>query len=268
MRRVTNQSIPALQLARRRDAVLASLPAAAGEVVERALAAGRRVEAALRRPSPPLLTTGTMTVVTIGCSALMLFVLFGSASPRAAPEQGLTVEIVAKAERIGAEPIEPEPPPRAAPQWAADLISRPAERLPLLATAALTHPLPSPGSAETAAPPTTAPPARTEDEDDDFTGVWAVNEKACTPQVGRGGFLPTIINPQGAWAGETTCAFRSARRDGKGWSFAATCSDVSRSWRSDVHLSVEGKRLTWKSQSGSRTYVRCDLAQGRADMAL
>lgn len=100
-----------------------------------------------------------------------------------------------------------------------------------------------------------------------FTGVWAANAKACTPQLNREGYLPTIINAQGAWAGETTCAFKSTRQDGRTYVVAAACSDPHKSWRTQVRLTVEGGRLTWKSPSGSRAYVRCDQGASRTRVA-
>jgi hypothetical protein len=90
-----------------------------------------------------------------------------------------------------------------------------------------------------------------------FTGVWATNEKACSPQLSRGGLLPALISSQGAWAGETTCSFNKSKRVGNTWTFAAICADSRRRWKADVRMSVVGNRLTWTSQRGSQTYVRC-----------
>jgi len=90
-----------------------------------------------------------------------------------------------------------------------------------------------------------------------FAGVWAVDEKACSPQLDRGGLLPALISAQGAWAGETTCSFKSSKRVGNTWTFAAICSDARRRWKTNIRMSVAGNRLTWVSQRGSQTYVRC-----------
>jgi hypothetical protein len=95
-----------------------------------------------------------------------------------------------------------------------------------------------------------------------FTGIWVANDKACTPQLNREGYLPTIINDQGAWAGETTCAFKSLKGRGSTFIASAVCSDPHKSWQVQVRLTVDGRRLTWKSRSGSRVYTRCD--QGRS----
>lgn len=90
-----------------------------------------------------------------------------------------------------------------------------------------------------------------------FAGVWATNEKACSPQLNRDGLLPALISSQGAWAGETTCSFNKSKRVGNTWTFAAVCADSRRRWKADVRMSVVGNRLTWTSQRGSQTYVRC-----------
>jgi hypothetical protein len=93
-----------------------------------------------------------------------------------------------------------------------------------------------------------------------FAGLWAVNAAGCTPRAVRRAYLLTVIGPQGAWAGETSCAFKSSRWDGNAWLMAATCSDPRKSWKSQVRLVVDGDRLTWRSRKGLRTYVRCEEA--------
>src|SRR4051812_12043211 len=42
-----------------------------------------------------------------------------------------------------------------------------------------------------------------------IVGVWAPEASPCTVRNFRGGFLPTIINTDGAWAGDTFCMFRN-----------------------------------------------------------
>jgi hypothetical protein len=128
-----------------------------------------------------------------------------------------------------------------------------------------------PIAVETVAPPVEPELAATETpepaDDFPFSGVWAVNEKACMPQLDRQGYLPTIISDQGAWAGETTCAFRSSKQEGDAVIVSASCSDPHKRWRSQVRLSVVDGRLIWKSQSGTRSYVRCEPGQARTRIA-
>jgi hypothetical protein len=108
-----------------------------------------------------------------------------------------------------------------------------------------------------AAPQIPAEPPEERSSDGPLAGIWGPNEKACSPQLGRNGYLLAVINGEGAWAGETTCAFKTSKRSGNSWIFGAVCSDTRRRWHANVRVSVVGDRLTWTSQRGSRTYVRC-----------
>jgi hypothetical protein len=169
------------------------------------------------------------------------------AAPRPAPEPPRTVVAAV------AQP-KPASPPPAAPsseRLAPSFASR-----PLFTTLPLERPVTT-GATQAAEGDEAHGPAGSAAAED-FVGVWAVSEKACIPNVEREGFLPTIINAHGAWAGETTCAFKGGHRDGNTWMVPAVCSDGAKRWKSDVQLTVRGRRLTWKSQSGSRHYVRCD----------
>jgi hypothetical protein len=90
-----------------------------------------------------------------------------------------------------------------------------------------------------------------------FVGQWAPNMQACTSQPSRSGLVPAKINEQGAWAGETTCRFQRKKQIGNAWAMVAACSDQRSRWTANVRLEIRGDRLTWSSQRGSQTYVRC-----------
>jgi hypothetical protein len=90
-----------------------------------------------------------------------------------------------------------------------------------------------------------------------FAGAWAVSAKACTRAMQRRGHLVADIDSQRAKAGGTTCTFKTIKRQGDTWKTAAVCSNGRKTWKSDVRLTLERGRLTWKSQKGSTTYVRC-----------
>ncbi|WP_162501613.1 hypothetical protein, partial [Methylobacterium crusticola] len=91
-----------------------------------------------------------------------------------------------------------------------------------------------------------------------YVGIWGPSAAACASRrSSRRGFLPAVIGPGGARAGQTACAFRDARRSGNVWSVAATCRNARQRWSSHVRLAVEGNRLTWSSERGSVTYTRC-----------
>jgi hypothetical protein len=178
------------------------------------------------------------------------------------PAFSLRKTLAGIAARMAAENETPEAPKRPdtpAPAWVAELFAQ-SDRTDLALAAggdAAPGPPEVPTESQARAPgPEPVETPDTQAADHSFTGVWAANERACSPQLKRGGYLPTIINAEGAWAGETTCAFKSTKRDGSAFVVSAVCSDPYKSWRSLVRLTVEGGRLTWRSQSGSRTYVR------------
>jgi peptidoglycan hydrolase-like protein with peptidoglycan-binding domain len=95
-----------------------------------------------------------------------------------------------------------------------------------------------------------------------FVGVWAPDPNACSPKTNRRGLLPAVINHQGAWAGDVSCAFKNGRRDGESWRFAATCTGARKRWTANVRLAVSGDTLVWSSERGSQTYVRCPSGLG------
>jgi hypothetical protein len=110
--------------------------------------------------------------------------------------------------------------------------------------------------APSAAPADEVPPAPAPDPG--YAGVWAPHAMACSPQASRKGFLPAVIKPGGAWAGETSCSFTNVRRSGNSWTVAAMCADNRSSWKTSVKLTVTRDRLIWKSPRGEQVYVRCD----------
>ena len=91
-----------------------------------------------------------------------------------------------------------------------------------------------------------------------FVGIWGADASACSPQVNREGLLPAVIDGERAWAGETVCAFEKKKRTVDGWKVVASCFDGRDRWNANVRLVVNGNRLTWTSQRGSQSYVRCE----------
>jgi len=90
-----------------------------------------------------------------------------------------------------------------------------------------------------------------------IVGVWAPDASACSARSFRDGFLPTVINPDGAWAGETFCIFRNQRQIPGGWRMIASCSNPTEHWTTEVRLTVNQDRLTWVSKRGTQSYTRC-----------
>jgi hypothetical protein len=89
-----------------------------------------------------------------------------------------------------------------------------------------------------------------------FAGVWGPDPSACSARNTRG-YLPTVIDADGARAGETFCRFTSKKPVADGWDVVASCSNQRERWTSNVRLRLEGERLSWTSKRGSQAYVRC-----------
>jgi hypothetical protein len=88
-------------------------------------------------------------------------------------------------------------------------------------------------------------------------GVWAPDTGACSVRDFQEGLLPTIIKTDGAWAGETFCAFKKRQETKTGWRVVANCSNEREHWTTDVRLIVKNNRLTWSSKRGTQSYKRC-----------
>jgi hypothetical protein len=134
---------------------------------------------------------------------------------------------------------------------------------------------PSPFTLALAATPAVAIPVVAKDENDEakpaahepaadqagepsrdaIVGVWAPG--SCAARDFRDGMLPTIINAEGAWAGETFCLFSKRKQTDAGWSVVAKCQNAAERWTSNVRLTVSDNRLRWTSRRGTQTYTRC-----------
>jgi hypothetical protein len=92
---------------------------------------------------------------------------------------------------------------------------------------------------------------------DTIVGVWAPDAGTCSARSFRDGVLPTVINTDGAWAGDTFCMFTKQKRTETGWMVVAKCSKPGERWTSNVRLTVNENRLTWTSKRGTQAYTRC-----------
>ncbi len=90
-----------------------------------------------------------------------------------------------------------------------------------------------------------------------IVGLWAPDASACSIRDFREGLLPTIINTDGAWAGETFCIFKNRKQTETGWRVVANCSNPHERWTADVRLTVKDNRLIWTSKRGTQVYTRC-----------
>lgn len=104
-------------------------------------------------------------------------------------------------------------------------------------------------------------------ENPPIVGVWAPDAGTCSARDFREGMLPTVINTEGAWAGDTFCMFTKRRETDTGWTVVAKCSTPRERWTSNVQLRVTENRLTWTSRRGTQAYTRCSpdvlMAQAR-----
>lgn len=99
--------------------------------------------------------------------------------------------------------------------------------------------------------------ADTASAESDMVGLWAPDASACSVRSFRQGLLPTIINTEGAWAGETFCMFKNRKTTESGWRVVAECSSGGDHWTTQVRLSLKGQRLIWESKRGRQVYTRC-----------
>ncbi len=161
-------------------------------------------------------------------------------------------------------PLAPPPEPAPAPAQVEAPVAPPAEPAPAPSLAQVAPAIEGDGAEEDRpGEPVDGiplPPRRDIAEGTPFAGVWAPDAAACSPRQNRRGYLPAVINSEGAWAGETSCAFASGQQTGSTWRFSAVCSNTRRKWKADVRLTVTGDRLIWASQRGSQAYVRCARA--------
>ena len=102
-----------------------------------------------------------------------------------------------------------------------------------------------------------ATPEQPREQQATFVGVWAPDASSCSLQNFRDGLLPTVINVDGASAGDTFCSFKNQQQIQTGWRMDALCSNKQEQWSTRVHLSTSGDRLIWRSKRGSQTYTRC-----------
>lgn len=117
------------------------------------------------------------------------------------------------------------------------------------------------GAANSEIAPVLPPPRSAPDRvSHTVTGVWAPSADACR-DTGRSGLLLVRIDREAARAGSARCRFGSFNEDGNGWKVVASCSDGAERWTSNVRLAVSGNRLTWSSERGAQTYVRCGLTR-------
>ncbi len=88
-------------------------------------------------------------------------------------------------------------------------------------------------------------------------GTWYPDREACGAKA-PSDFLPMSLTQKQAVAGDAQCRFTSSRQTGRSTAVTAECSDGRAQWTANVTLSLAAGELTWSSEKGVQSYVRCD----------
>jgi hypothetical protein len=84
-----------------------------------------------------------------------------------------------------------------------------------------------------------------------FIGGWGVDVAQC-----RESHL--TITERGAEAFGAKCEFHSTYREGSNvWRLRALCADNNERWNANIRFTLSASKLTWSSERGTTTYVRC-----------
>jgi hypothetical protein len=87
-----------------------------------------------------------------------------------------------------------------------------------------------------------------------FIGGWGVDLAECRDSAIK-------ITARRAEAFGTACEFRSTERESSNvWRLRAECASKTERWNANIRLAVSTSKLTWSSERGTTTYVRCPMA--------
>jgi len=91
-----------------------------------------------------------------------------------------------------------------------------------------------------------------------FVGGWGINAEQCRQAPDNR--PPLTISTRHAEASNTTCQFNSTQRESANeWRIRASCADPHDRWNANIRLTLAGSRLTWTSERGTATYLRCPV---------
>jgi peptidoglycan hydrolase-like protein with peptidoglycan-binding domain len=84
-----------------------------------------------------------------------------------------------------------------------------------------------------------------------FTGGWGIDVAQCRES-------PLTITARRAEAFGAACEFHSTQRESSNvWRLRALCANNSERWNANIRFAISGSQLTWSSERGTTTYVRC-----------
>jgi hypothetical protein len=100
-----------------------------------------------------------------------------------------------------------------------------------------------------------APDAKAADTSEiSFIGGWGVDVAECRDS-------PITITARRAEGFGASCEFHSTQREtSSAWRLRAECSSNTERWTANIRLTVSTSKLTWSSERGTTTYVRCPMA--------
>jgi len=85
-----------------------------------------------------------------------------------------------------------------------------------------------------------------------FIGGWAVDAAACRKSA------ITITAQRASDGFGAACEFQSTHRENLHvWRLRALCANNSERWSADIRLTLSAMKLTWSSERGTTTYMRC-----------
>jgi hypothetical protein len=90
--------------------------------------------------------------------------------------------------------------------------------------------------------------------DINFVGGWGIDLAECRES-------PIKITARRAEAFGTACEFHSTQRESSNvWRLRAECASKTERWNANIRFTVSTSKLTWASERGTTTYVRCPIA--------
>jgi hypothetical protein len=100
-----------------------------------------------------------------------------------------------------------------------------------------------------------APDAKAANASDiSFIGGWGIDLAECRDS-------PIKITARRAEAFGTACEFHSTQRESSNvWRLRAECASKTERWNANIRFTVSTSELTWSSERGTTTYVRCPMA--------
>ena len=86
-----------------------------------------------------------------------------------------------------------------------------------------------------------------------FIGGWGVDVAECRDS-------PITITARRAEGFGASCEFQSSQRESSNaWRLRAECASKTERWNANIRLTVATNKLTWSSERGTTTYVRCPI---------